>query len=317
MTRFLTSSLARWILTVVLVGVALTQLESDRLAGYLNARMLGLLLATAVVLAFVVGLNAVRWLIVARILALKLAPVAALRWTFVGHFFNQVFPTSIGGDAVRGYMAARETGVYIPVIASIALERCVGMAALITLIACSQPFLLARIEDPSLPLLASVVVALSVVGIGILFALDKLAGRWMHARIRDVAVLLSRDMRRLLSSPPLLAAAVALSLVMHCANLLLTGIVANHMGANVSLTDVLLVVPTVTIVSSLPISVGGWGVREAGFAIGFAALGQPASAAVAASIVIGIASLVSALPGALLWAIARPSEHVSHAMDPP
>ena len=72
--------------------------------------------------------------------------------------------------------------------------------------------------------------------------------------------------------------------------------IANQLGASVSLLDVLLVLPTVMLIASLPISIGGWGVREAGLAVGFSALGQPASSAVATSLIIGFASLVSGLP---------------------
>jgi hypothetical protein len=74
-----------------------------------------------------------------------------------------------------------------------------------------------------------------------------------------------------------------------------------------------LVVPTIILIASLPISIGGWGVREAALAVGFSALGQPASVAVATSLIIGLANLVSALPGAAAWNWLPPAERGSHA----
>lgn len=100
---------------------------------------------------------------------------------------------------------------------------------------------------------------------------------------------------------------------MHGTTLILTATIANQLGAHVSLLDVLLVMPTVMLVASLPNSVGGWGVREAGLAVAFTALGQPASVAVATSVIIGLGNVISALPGALAWGLlATPQESREH-----
>ena len=100
---------------------------------------------------------------------------------------------------------------------------------------------------------------------------------------------------------------------MHGSNLVLTAAVANQLGADISLLEVLLVVPTIILIASLPISIGGWGVREAALAVRFSGLGQPASVAVVTSLIIGLANLVSALPGAAAWNWAPPAERGSRA----
>jgi uncharacterized membrane protein YbhN (UPF0104 family) len=53
------------------------------------------------------------------------------------------------------------------------------------------------------------------------------------------------------------------------------------------------------ILASLPISVGGWGTREAAAVAAFAAVGVPAPAAVAMALLYGLAALVQAVAG--LW----------------
>ena len=116
-----------------------------------------------------------------------------------------------------------------------------------------------------------------------------------------------------MAAPLLTGLALLVSFAMHGSNLVLTAALANQLGADISLLDVLLVVPTIILIASLPISIGGWGVREAALAVGFSALEQPASVAVATSLIIGLANLVSALPGAAAWNWLPPAERGSHA----
>ncbi len=74
-------------------------------------------------------------------------------------------------------------------------------------------------------------------------------------------------------------------------------------GANLSMLEALLIVPTVLVVSSLPVSIGGWGVREAGLAGGFALLGLPPSVAVATSVLFGVVNIVGGVIGGIVYAI--------------
>jgi len=57
----------------------------------------------------------------------------------------------------------------------------------------------------------------------------------------------------------------------------------------------------VALVANLPISVGGWGVRETAMIALFGLIGVPASATLVLSIQLGLLSLIVALPGGLLW----------------
>ena len=74
-----------------------------------------------------------------------------------------------------------------------------------------------------------------------------------------------------MAAPLLTGLALLVSFAMHGSNLVLTAALANQLGADISLLDVLLVVPTIILIASLPISIGGWGVREAALAVGFSA----------------------------------------------
>ena len=314
---FFSSQVVRWSITLVLVAFALVQLKSDQVREIVNWNGLALLLAASAVLLVVIGLNAVRWVIIARACELGIPWGRSFQWTMVGHFFNQIFPSSIGGDVVRGVLAGRGTGDIGGAVTSIALDRLAGLIALLALIAVGQPLLLARFNDTSLSRLGLVIVLLGLCAVIAPFVLAKVFGDYLPGRLRDAVRRFSSDAHRLFVSPLPACAALLIALVMHGSNLLLTAAIANQLGATVSLLDVLLVVPTVVLVASLPISIGGWGVREAALAVGFTALGQPASVAVATSLIIGIANVVSGLPGAGAWCLLPPAERGTGVMVRP
>jgi hypothetical protein len=308
----LTSRALRWGVTLALLAYAISRLSADQIAEIASWNSVALLLAASAVLLMVVGLNTVRWLLVARICRVQMPWWRSFQWTMIGHFFNQIFPSSIGGDVVRGILAGRGIDDMGGAFSSIALERIVGVVALLTLIAIGQPLLIARLHDRSLSHVALAAILLSLCTLVAAFVLVRFVGNRRSGHLQAAAHRFAGDASRLAASPLLTALALLVSFVMHGSNLVLTAVVANHLGADVSLLDVLLVVPTIILIASLPISIGGWGVREAALAVGFSGLGQPASVAVATSLIIGLANLVSALPGAAAWAWLPPAERASH-----
>ena len=86
------------------------------------------------------------WLVIALILAAAVLPMAAIRWqlvtraigapvatrdalsiTAIGWFFNQTLPSTIGGDAVRVYLAYRTGVSKTGAIHGILLDRLMGL----------------------------------------------------------------------------------------------------------------------------------------------------------------------------------------------
>jgi len=70
---------------------------------------------------------------------------------------------------------------------------------------------------------------------------------------------------------------------------------------NLSLVHVLMVLPIVFLVMTIPISIAGWGVREGVMVIGFGYLGIASEQVLALSILYGILTLVSTIPGIIIW----------------
>jgi uncharacterized membrane protein YbhN (UPF0104 family) len=91
------------------------------------------------------------------------------------------------------------------------------------------------------------------------------------------------------------------SFVIQIINVTVIFALINGMGAQVSIFQCLLIVPTVMLISLLPFSIAGWGLRESAMATGFSLVHIPAAVALAASLMFGVFTLLLALPGGALW----------------
>ena len=101
------------------------------------------------------------------------------------------------------------------------------------------------------------------------------------------------------------ARAFALSLVLQALPVLALWVLAAPLESGVELAWFAVIVPTVTLASLAPVTIGGAGVRELLYVTLFGAVGMPAASALALSLSVLAASLAWALVGLVLFAVGR------------
>ena len=182
-------------------------------------------------------------------------------------------------------------------------DRLSGVAALACLVIVGLPFVAMRFGSGPPFVIAATVVGSVALGALAFFILPRLRIRWRGLPVHRTLVDLAGCASELIAKPEIVAGVLVLSLLGHVSALYLTVVLARAFGAELSVLDALTIVPAVMLLTNLPISIAGWGVREVGFVGGFALLGLPADAAVGTSILIGMLNLFAALPGAALFVL--------------
>jgi uncharacterized membrane protein YbhN (UPF0104 family) len=134
-----------------------------------------------------------------------------------------------------------------------------------------------------------------------LFLMDYLPQRLLRFRLAAELAALSREGRRLFARPARSAAVVSLSLATIGLTILGVKLVANSLGVDLLFLSWVAIIPPVTLIQLVPVSLAGWGVRELGFVVFLAGFGIPAEAALAASLLVGLCLIAVGLPGGLLW----------------
>ena len=228
---------------------------------------------------------------------------------FVGVFFNNFLISNMGGDVIRGYQIRRASGQGSAGLASILLDRFIGLFAL-TCLALIAYFFAPRLDLALLPFLLII-----VGGLGCLLIV------WFNERLGKLS---ERAVRRIMpqwigdkfsSLRDALIAYRSQVRTLGLAFLISLGVqvlrVGLHYGAGLALNVkvgfpyFLVIVPLTALVAAIPISFGGIGVRESVGVLMFRPVGVPAETAFSLLLLGYIVGMLASSPGGLVFLLKR------------
>ena len=275
---------------------------------------------TAFLLAWLVQallpfLQVERWRLVCTAAGIRLPFMVATENVYVGQFFNQVLPSSIGGDAVRVWRIRQAMPVEAA-LSTVLSDRIVALLAIpLILVGCSGTLLQIVPAGPLLYSLIAISVA-SLGGLALLLVADRvpLPRKLRGAPVVKTLLELPAIARRLFLTPGYLAVTLLLSMLIHLGVGLSLFLLAKGLGLSVPLPIFVVLAPITTLVTMVPISVGGWGVREGVLVTALGLLHVAPGDALSISIQFGIVMLIVGIPGGLVvflrqWVKASPDRH--------
>lgn len=293
--------------SLCLIGSLLYHIDFSRLLSAALSPSLPLLAAVVgiVILQFCVG--ATRWFLLIRGTGVPLSPWQTFRILLAGMFFNQALPGSLSADTVRIWLVSRHGLPLSRAASTVLLDRTAGLVSILTMLVVTSVTVAKVAPDPNLETVAILVVG----GAMVLLAMGLSSADWIADMIEDhrfgrpFAAML-RDSRVLWRAGYRSAIIIGLSYLLHVISALGLWVVFRSISVEVDFLMVLGALPLVILGTLLPISVGGWGVRE-GLMVGiFVMTGMAPEHALAASILWGLSVIVAASLGGLLWVLSRP-----------
>jgi uncharacterized membrane protein YbhN (UPF0104 family) len=220
---------------------------------------LGLLLAAQVV-------SAIRWQRFACALRFPQRMPSMTAYYFIGMFFNLVLPTSVGGDVIRAWYLNRKSGRKAAAFASVFLDRLNGLFVLVAMACLAVVF--APVQLPVwVPLSVWCIAGCGVVGL-LLLPLAIRFAKIPARRLRQLQTLL-----HLLKEPRTLAIATLLSIFVQVASVGIVWLLGKGLHLPIPAAYYWIFVPMVSLLTLLPVSVNGMGVREGGVVLFLAPLG--------------------------------------------
>jgi membrane-associated phospholipid phosphatase len=258
-----------------------------------------LLLLGVVFLLLSTVLAAYRWYLVMQPLGFGQDVPFYQRSYFKGHFFNQGLPTSIGGDAVRVLDVARQGFRKREALLGVAIDRGLGLAGLLLL------NLLANLFNPQL-LPAGVMWTLNALVAGGLLGFVALVQLRRVAALKRVRLLgffytLSEGLGKVLSGWRCSAMQIGLSVTVHLLSLLGIFLIGRSVGVNFDLGTFLVMIPPVILLTLIPVSLAGWGVREGAMIGLFTLIGGDPTAVLSMSILFGLVLIITSIPGLFIY----------------
>jgi uncharacterized membrane protein YbhN (UPF0104 family) len=266
--------------------------------------------AALIVLALQPLLSAWRWRLIARYSGFGMTIAQAFRLSLIGAFFNQALPSSLGGDGARIWLSVRGGAAPRAATYSVLVDRVAGLLWLIVLAVACLPWWLAIVSDAT-GRISLVVCALGgLVAIGAFLLFGRIEAQWTRRwwatrHFGDV----SRLAWRLLSAPIPGSAIAVLSLTLHAATVGAVWLIAQGIGAPLDVFQALIVVPPTLLITTVPISIGGWGVRETVMVVAFSFLGLAETDGLIVSVLYGAATFLVGAVGGLAWISTAQAPH--------
>jgi len=301
--------------STILIVVVCRQINPDQIAQKISGQSLQWLLVALLVTGVQTFALALRWDVVLKGLGAPIAWRTVLSATYIGTFFNCWLAGTVGGDAARAILLSFGEHRRASIIHSVVFDRAAALAGLAVVVI---PLVVLNLGPMahSAPLLISLaVVTVPFVGLSLVEPL----ARWVPGRSGAIVgrlVDLARAGRGLVnsgrSSGQLLTVSalgqIILALIPYC--------LARAQHLDVSLIDFLLVMPPVVLLVALPISAGGWGVRESAMIAGLAPCGVAHDAAFLISVEMALLAALVSLPAGAMWLyryVLRPLPRTAHA----
>jgi glycosyltransferase 2 family protein len=251
-----------------------------------------------------VALVAARWREIATVCGANLAFISALQITFIATFFNQVLPSTVGGDGARIWLFARKGAGWATATYSVLIDRIAGVFVLALIVITCLPWTLSLIHD-SIPRAVLLVIGFGAIAGALIFVLIGMRfrpslDRWVLTRHLSAASRISAALCRSHRSATIV---FACSVAIHLLTVAAAWCCVKAVAAPVSFAQVLFLMPPVLLITTMPISIAGWGVRESSMIVAFAYAGLAQSDGLALSILFGAASFIVGVVGGIIWIV--------------
>ena len=313
--RALLTLTIRVLVSLALLYLALRGINFSAIQLRLSQINLGWIAIAILVTVFQIFLGALRWREISGLCQAPLTDLQAFRYNMIGAFFNQTLPSSIGGDAVRLWLVSRTGAGWRAATYSILTDRAVGLIALALIVVASLPWSYGMIDDANGRLaLVFVDFAALTGGLGFLL-LGYLPWRWLDTwwltkHVHACSVIASRVIFNRRSGPKI----ALLSLSIHVLAVVIAWCAVRAIAAPANFEQIFLLTPPIMLVTMMPISIAGWGVREATMMVAFGYAGLVQADGTVVSILFGAVYFIVGAFGGIVWVLsAEKSSEIENA----
>ena len=255
--------------------------------------------------------SAWRWHVLLKAQEVQLRRRTLIASYLVAAFFNNFLPSNIGGDVVRIRDTARPAGSKTLATTIVLVDRILGLMGLVLVAAVGATFNAGSHEPDTTVIwpawlwaafvLAVVTMITFVVAphhVGrLLQPLTAFNPEWVGRRIETLTDALSRFRQR----PAALAGCFTGAVFVQGILVIYFLAVVRALDMPIRLWDLAVIVPISFVIQMLPVSVNGFGVREATFAVYFSRIGLPIQSALLLSLMSAVLAMLVSLTGAAVY----------------
>jgi len=252
-------------------------------------------------------LGAYQWYLLLKSKSIDLSFWRVIKFYYVGLFFNNFLLGYVGGDAFKIYDVKKDTGNVSGTFATVFFDRFIGFLAISSLALFATIIWVKKVDSYAIIYITLIIFAVWAVGFYFLFhekatkkfswpfriILPKVA----YKKLKEIYF----ELNSFKHSKILLLQIFVIDIVAQSFKILRHCCTALSVGVNIKVFYFFIFVPIISIVASLPISLGGIGVREQSGIMLFTQIGVLPAKIVAFEVIAYIVGIIITIPGAFFF----------------
>lgn len=302
-------------LSAALIAFLLTKIDLPTAWDAVKHSNLSLLTLSFFLFCVLMYLGLYRWDVLLRGLRLEFKFPRLLASFGGGIFFNLFLPTTVGGDVVKGLHLAAYSKRTREVVASVIIDRLSGYVALsmVALVALAIGF--AYLRD------RAVLLTVGFLSCGLVFVLVGLFNKRTYrftnrllGKIRFTKTLknIHREMFYLQSRPKVLFKIFSIAVAIQLCLGLVYYTIACSLGVDKPVIYFFILVPIILAISTLPLTIGGLGLRDMGAVFLFAKIGISKEVAIIISLIFFMFLVVTGIIGGIIYVFSLHPRWLQH-----
>ena len=309
MTKKRLIDLLKVLVSLGLIALLLQEIGIDQtLAVFRQANVYLLLVGLGFYLGGIV-IKTFRWQALLDALGIRVVFKELLGLNFIGFLFNNILPSGIGGDVVKMYELSRDSHRGAESVNSVFVDRVIGLVAAQAM-AVVAAIIGYRLLSPGV---LAITIALFLFSLAVVWLLiQESLWEWLLARltflktwkggkwevkIRQLYLAFRAYDRRTIVK------AFVISLLFNATLVMSNYYVALAFGVNISMWYFWVYVPITSVITMIPISLNGLGLREMGYVALFTQAGVPRQVAFSMSLTIYSFTVISGLIGGVIYVV--------------
>ena len=297
--------------STVLLWILFSRIELSKLWATAQTASIPWLLAALAIYAVTVAVSVWRWHLLLDAQSVHVDTNQLAGSYLVALFFNNFLPSNIGGDVIRIRDTTRAAGSMTLATAVVLVDRGLGLMGLVLVAACGASLVAGGTTRAALPIVPAWLWAGFLLGAGLsapavlapagfgrmLQPLRIIHKEWIDNRIEKITSVLSRFRDR----PGALAGCFGGAVFVQGATVVYYVAVAYALHIAIGPWDLAVIVPLSFVIQMAPVSINGFGVREAAFTLYFSRLRLPIESALLVSLVPTAIVMLFSLAGAVVY----------------
>lgn len=287
------------VFSILLMTLVIKLSDPEKIAKTISNANVFMLIIAFILILLGTFIASYRWFTVMNTLNYKGDVKFYIKSYFLGVFFSQLLPSSIGGDAYRvidvSSLGYKKRDAFLGVL----IDRGLGIVG-IFIVNIVFNNILTTLLPKAIHNILNIISITGIIGF-ILFALINRIDFFKTNKVTIYLVKASEYLANVLNTPKKALFQMSLSVLIHLITFVGVYFIALAVGANLSIATFMVIMPPVILLTIIPISLAGWGIREGAMVGLFSFVGVEKDVAVSISIIFGLCYVIQGLIGLILW----------------